>query len=192
MKKFSNITNQKISEEPKIEVKVNEQDIFKAKVMNLMDQILTIRTYGPVDRYLRAGLIKISGKEMFTEALVNLMTDKSLQEATKILEGLKGSVNDWEAIDSKIDEVNQKILETQSKNKMLSHRNKLQSLYNSYGKDEETLMTMIDESCNKIKKADTAHLRSLTAEYMSNEGKYPKQIFNKISEKYNQRAQDLK
>lgn len=187
------MTNQKVGQEPEIkEVKLNEQDAFKYQVLGLMDRMLSIRTYGPVDRYLRAGLIKISGKELLVEAIVDLMTDKSLKEQTKLLESLKLDVKDWQFIDTKIEEVNATITENKAKDKMLPHRNKLQSLFNSYGQDEELLITMVEESCKKIKKSETAHLRAVTAEYMSNEGKYPKDIFNKISEKFEQRATELK
>ena len=93
MKKFSNISNVKVSEEPKVEVKqLNEEEMFKAKVMNLMEQLLSVRTYGPVDRYLRAGNIKVAGKEMFLEALMDLLKDKSSKEEKKILESLKISL----------------------------------------------------------------------------------------------------
>ena len=90
MKKFSNISNVKVSEEPKLEVKqLNEEEIFKVKVMNLMEQLLSIRTYGPIDRYLRAGNIKIAGKEMFLEALMDALKGKSLKEETKKIKVLK-------------------------------------------------------------------------------------------------------
>ena len=192
MKKFSNISNVKVSEEPKLEVKqLNEEEIFKVKVMNLMEQLLSIRTYGPIDRYLRAGSIKVAGKEMFLEALMDLLKDKSSKEEKKILESLKSSVSDWETIDSKIDEVNQKIAEGQEKDKMIPHRNKLKSLYNNYGQDEEMFMNMVQESCNKITKADSAYLRGLTAEYMANEGKYPKEVFTKVSELFKEKSKQL-
>ena len=192
MKKFSNISNVKVSEEPKVEVKqLNEEEMFKAKVMNLMEQLLSVRTYGPVDRYLRAGNIKVAGKEMFLEALMDLLKDKSSKEEKKILESLKGSVSDWESIDSKIDEVNQKIAENQEKDKMINHRNKLQSLHNKYGQDEEMFMNMVQESCNKITNAESAYLRGLTAEYMANEGKYPKEVFTKVSELFKEKSKQL-
>jgi len=192
MKKFSKISNVKVSEEPKVEVKqLNEEDMFKAKVMNLMEQLLSVRTYGPVDRYLRAGNIKVAGKEMFLEALMDLLKDKSSKEEKKILESLKGAVSDWEAIDSKIDEVNQKIAENQEKDKMIPHRNKLQSLYNNYGQDEEMFMNMVQESCNKITDSEKAYLRGLTAEYMANEGKYPKEVFTKVSELFKEKSKQL-
>jgi hypothetical protein len=192
MKKFSNISNVKVSEEPKVENnQINEEDLFKGKVLNLMDELLSIRTYGPIDRYLRAGNIKISGKEMFLEALLDLLKDKSSKEEKRILESLKSKIKDWEAIDTKIDEIEQRISESDSRSKMIPHRNKLKSIYNNYGQDEEMLMNMIDESCNKITDKDKAYLRGLTAEYMANEGEYPKDIFIKISEKFKQRSQQL-
>lgn len=192
MKKFSNISNVKVSEEPKVEVKqLNEEEMFKAKVMNLMEQLLSIRTYGPVDRYLRAGNIKVAGKEMFLEALMDLLKDKSSKEEKRILESLKSTLSDWEAIDSKIDEVNQKIAEGQEKDKMIPHRNKLKSLYNNYGQDEEMFMNMVQEACNKITNAESAYLRGLTAEYMANEGKYPKEVFTKVSELFKEKSKQL-
>lgn len=192
MKKFSNISNVKVSEEPKIEVKqLNEEEMFKVKIMNLMEQLLSVRTYGPVDRYLRAGNIKVVGKEMFLEALMDLLKDKSSKDEKQILEALKSSVSDWEAIDSKIEEVNQKIAEGQEKDKMIPHRNKLQSLYNNYGQDEEMFMNMVQESCNKITIAESAYLRGLTAEYMANEGKFPKEVFTKVSELFKEKSKQL-
>ena len=192
MKKFSNISNAKVGQEPeKKEVKINEEDAFKSQVVSLMDSYLRIQTYGPVDRFLRAGTLKISGKEMFAEALLTLMSDKSLKEQSAILESLKSTVGDWESIDEKIDQLNSKIEETQTKNKMIEHRDKLESLYERYGKDEEILLKMVESSSEKMKTSEKAHLRALTAEYMSNEGKYPKEIFAKISEKYTERANQL-
>jgi hypothetical protein len=192
MKKFSNISGTKVSEEPKVEVKqLNEEEMFKAKVMNLMEQLLSVRTYGPVDRYLRAGNIKVAGKEMFLEALMDLLKDKSSKDEKQILESLKSSVSDWVAIDSKISEVEKKIAEGQEKDKMIPHRNKLQSLYNNYGQDEEMFMNMVQESCNKITNAESAYLRGLTAEYMANEGKYPKEVFTKVSELFKEKSKQL-
>ena len=192
MEKFSNISNVKVSKEPKVEVKqLNEEEMFKAKVMNLMEQLLSVRTYGPVDRYLRAGNIKVAGKEMFLEALMDLLKDKSSKEEKVILESLKSDISDWETIDSKIDEVNQKIAEGKEKDKMIPHRNKLKSLYNNYGQDEEMFMNMVQESCNKITNTESAYLRGLTAEYIANEGKYPKEVFTKVSELFKEKSKQL-
>jgi hypothetical protein len=191
MKKFSNITNQKVGQEPKIEVKLNEEDLFKVKILNLMDQLLTIRTYGPVDKHQRAGLIKIAGKEMFLEALLGLFSDKTLKEQAKLLESLKSEVRDWEMIDVKISDVNIKISESKEKSELLSHKKNLISLYNKYSDDEELLIQMVEKACDKIKSSETAHKRALTADLISNEGKYSKEVFVKISEKFHTKAQQL-
>lgn len=191
MKKFSNITNQKVGQEPKIEVKLNEEDLFKVKILNLMDQLLTIRTYGPVDKHQRAGLIKIAGKEMFLEALLGLFSDKTLKEQSKLLESLKSEVRDWEMIDVKISDVNTKISKVREKNELLSHKKNLISLYNKYSDDKELLIQMVEKACDKIKSSETAHKRALTADLIANEGKYSKEVFIKISEKFNTKAQQL-
>ncbi len=191
MKKFSKISGSKVSEEPKVEVKVNEEDLFKTKVLNLMDQLLSIRTYGPIDRYLRAGNIKISGKEMFLEALMDILKDKSKKDEVKLLESLKSNIRDWEYLDTKIDEAINEIEESESNSKILTHRNKIQYLFDTYGQDEELLMNMVEESCKKINDKEKSHLRGLAAEYMANEGKYPKELFTKISEKFKERTQQL-
>ena len=192
MKKYSNITGQKVGEEPKKELKkFNEEDIFKAKVMNLMEDFLTIQTYGPVDRYLRAGNIKISGKETFLEALMSLMSDTSLKGQAKILESLKVEIRDWDAIDTKIQGVNEEIAKTSEKNKTLSHRNKLSSLFEKYGQDEDLLMQIVESDSKKIKSAESAKLRAITAEYMAEEGKYPKTIFKLIAEKFYSRYKEI-
>jgi len=192
MKKFSNITNAKIGQEPeKKDVKLNEEDTFKMKVIALMDNYLKIQTYGPINRYLVQGTFKITGKEMFSEALLSLMTDKSIKEQTAILESLKTSIGDWESIDEKINQLNTKLEETNSKNAMNPHRHKLTALYEKYSKDDEILLMMTENSSNKIKTAEKAYLRGLTAECMAQEGKYPKDIFLKISEKYKERANHL-
>lgn len=148
MKKFSNITGQKVSEEPKSEVKqLNEEELFKSKLMGLMDQILSVRTHGPIDRYQRAGLIKISGKEMLVEAILDLLSEKTIKEQTKILEGLKSEVKDWEAIDAKIESL-------KKEKTLLTNRNKFKSLLESYT-DSELLIKVIENDINKIKKEKT-------------------------------------
>ena len=190
MKKFSKITNQKINEEPKAEVVISEEDMFKASVLNLMEKLLTIQTYGPVDRYLRAGSIKISGKELFVEALVDLMSDQTLKEKAKLLEGLKSKIKDWDALDKGIDEINSKLNES-NKGKMLSHRNKLTSLLRIYKDDRDALLQQVEDQASKIKDGDKAFWRAVTAEQMASEGKFPRALLKQISDKFYFRAKQL-
>lgn len=120
-----------------------------------------------------------------------MMSDKSLKEQAKLLENLKSNVKDWDVIDSRIDEVKTKLVESKERDKTISHRNRLATIYNNYNGDEETILQVIESSSNKIKSADTAHLRAITAEHMSSDEKYPKELFNKIAEKFHNRAQEL-
>lgn len=192
MKKFSNITGHKVGEEPKKELKqFNEEDIFKAKVMNLMEDFLKIQTYGPVDRYLRAGNIKIGGKETFLEALMSLMSDNSLKGQAKLLESLKGDIRDWDVIDAKIDGVNEEMAKASKKSETLSHRSKLSSLYEKYGQDEDLMIQIAESDSKKVSSIDSLNLRAIAAEHMAEEGKYPKNAFKKIAEIFYNRAKEI-
>lgn len=192
MKKFSNITNQKVGQEPKSELnKITEADIFKSKVMSLMEDFLTIQTYGPIDRYLREGNIKIAGKETFLEALMSLMNDKTLKDQSKLLESLKSQIKDWEVIDNKIDIVNEEIQKSMNKDKTLVHRRKISSLFEKYGQDEELLLTIAESDSKKIKISESAKLRGLTAEYMAEEGKYSKETLKKVADIFYNRSLNL-
>ena len=193
MKKFSNISNEKINEEPikSVDNKINEEDLFKSKIMNLMEQLLSIRSYGPIDRYYRAGNIKIAGKELFLEALIDLLKDKSSIDEKRILESLKSEIKDWKLIDEKIDNINKELNESENKKVLYSHRNKLKHIYEMYGSDEELLMDVIEKNCNRIKKKENAYLKASAAEQMAFEKEYPKELFIKISDKFRKRSSQL-
>ena len=191
MKKFSNITNQKVGEEPKVEVKkLNEEEIFKYKVLNLMDQFLSIQTYGPVDRYLRAGNIKISGKETFLEALMSLMDDKSNKTAKALLESLKSDVRDWEAIDNKIEEVNSKIEENSKSTEEIKHRDKVLSIYNKYGSDKTLCLSMFEKNIDKITDGESAYMKYIVTEKLSNSHDNS-DFFKEVCEKYLEKSKEL-
>ena len=191
MKKFSKITNQKIGEEPKVEVKkMNEEEMFKYKVLNLMDDFLKIQTYGPVDRYLRAGTIKISGKETFLEALMSLMDDKSNKTAKAVLESLKGEVGDWEAIDNKIEEVNTKIEENSKSTGEIKHRDKVLSIYNKYGSDKNLCLSMFEKNIEKITDGENAYIKYVVTEKISIDHDNS-ELFKNVSEKYLEKSKQL-
>lgn len=194
MKKFSKITNQKVGQEPEIkETPLTEEDVFKLGVLGLMDQLLIIRTYGPVDRYLRAGSIKITGQEMFLEALMDLMNDKTLKDKVKLLEGLKSRISDWESLDKGIEEANSQIVQLNeaNKGKMLNHRMKITNLLRLYKDDKESMMQQVDDIASKIKNGEKAYWRGLTAEQMASEGKFPKTVLKQIADKFFFRAKQL-
>lgn len=181
MKKFSKITNQKVNEEPKVEKTINEGDIIKSKVMNLMDNLLTIRTYGPVDRYLRAGSIKIAGKEMLAEAILDMLTEKSTDDKTKLLESLKSQIKDWEVIDNQIENLN-------SGNKpSLNSKNKFSQLLEMYSDDEELFVEVLESTVNRINNTKTLEDYST----LTTESKLSEDTKSKISEIYSNRIKQI-
>lgn len=151
MKKFSNITGQQVGEKPQVNEKIDERKDLKVKMMKLMEKTLSIQTYGPVDRYLRAGSISIKGQELLAEALMQLLDEGSTKEQTKLLESLKSEVKDWQAIDAKIEELN-------SNKTDYKVNNKVNVLLEKY--DSETLLEVLKEKVKGINDI------SLLEEYM--------------------------
>lgn len=180
MKKFSNITGQKVSEEPKVEVKIDESELFRNRLMSLMDQFLSVQTHGPVDRYQRAGLIKIAGKEHLVEALLTLLQEKTTKEQTKLLEGLKSEIKDWEVIDNRIQLLQEKNIPS------TNNRNKFNSLINKY--DGENLVEFTKESISKIKNVKT--IKDYTTLTLENKS-LDKETKSLLIEIYNERLNQL-
>jgi len=180
MKKFSKITNQIVGQEPKVEKIYGETDIFRFKILKLMEDFLSIQTYGPVDRYLRAGSITIKGKELFAEALLSLLDEKTIKEQTKLLEGLKSELRDWETIDNKIDDINSKVT-----NFKVSH--KVNQLLEKYA-DEEMLIQVVEEQSKRV--SDVELLQSYKDTFSS--VKLTPDTLERISEIYSQRITENK
>ena len=142
MKKFSKITVQKVGEEPKVENKVDESSLLKAKMINLMDKLLKIQSYGSVVNRFLSGSVKIQGKEMLAEALLDLLSDKSIEDITKTLESLKGKMRDWETIDGEIETIRK--LDISINNKI-----KFSKILEKY-RDEETLLLFLESKIPNI------------------------------------------
>ena len=53
------------------------------------------------------------------------------------------------------------------------------------------LIGKISPSVTKTYQINAFSSQTVTAEYMANEGKFPKEIFSKISEKFKERSQQL-
>jgi hypothetical protein len=192
MKKFSKITNQKVGKEPNVEVKKNtNEDIFRMQVLNLLEKFLCVRTHGPVDRYSRAGNIDIVGKEHFVEALMDLLSEKTLKEQSKLLESLKLEVKDWSVIDNKIEEFSRKIEQISNKNITICKK-KILSMYENYKDDEELLLIQVNNYSNKLNRFDSALERAIASDEISKDSKYPKEVFNKIANIYYKKSEELK
>ena len=183
MKKFSNISNYAVGEKPaEVEYKIDEADLFRLKVINLLEQFLSIETYGPVDRYLRAGSLTIKGKEMAADAILSLLDDKTVKEQAKLLESLKSEVRDWEAIDNKIEDLHEKLLGDKFKTV-----HKVKSLLEKY--DEEILIGVLENKIQSVNKVET--LQSYL-EAFNTVGTLKEETLQKINKIYTDKIKEIK
>jgi hypothetical protein len=188
MKKFSNITNQKVNEEPKIQTSKEEQEILELKshIKFLLDNLLSIRSNGSARQELLNNSISISGKDLFIEALVDLLGKKSINESIKTLESLKKESKDWFTIDNKMSQLNNLISDKET---LISNQNqvkKIVTFLETYGEDEK-FESILENYISRIKNPKEAYLRSLVAKKMiddSNYSKYSKRQLKSISEKF--------
>lgn len=155
MKKFSKITNQKINEEPKVDKKIDEAEEFKFKMLDLMEKFLRVQSYGPVDNRYLAGKVKIEGKEVLAEALLDLFSDSSNKKQKAILESLKSDIKDWNVIDSKIDSISKHDIS-------LTNKLKFQRMLERY--DEESILLFTENNIEKITDKKTLNEYSLLIE----------------------------
>jgi hypothetical protein len=185
MKKFSKITGQKVSQEPKIEVKITEADIFKSKVMSLMDDLLRVQIYGPITRYHVAGTMKVSGKELFLEALMDLLDSKSNGDKIKLLESLKNKINDWKTLDETINQIESE------PSGLYKHKSVIKSLYNKYKSDGNLLIEQTEKSAKKIKTSGNVFLRHKACESLLTDSDLNSELIQKMSDKYLNRLNEL-
>lgn len=155
MKKFSKITNQKINEEPKVDKKIDEAEEFKFKMLDLMEKFLRVQSYGPVDNRYLAGKVKIEGKEVLAEALLDLFSDSSNKKQKAILESLKSEIKDWNVIDDKIDSISKDDIS-------LTNKLKFQRMLERY--DDESVLLFTENNIEKITDKKTLNEYSLLIE----------------------------
>jgi len=141
MKKFSKITKQKVGKEPIVKVEKTADDYIKKNLYTLMEDFLSIKSYGAVDK--NNGTYKIGGKDMFVNAVVDMLEEITNSNNKKLLESLKSEVNDWEAIDEKIKSLNQSKVNLKS-------RKSFDDLIRLYSNDEDFLVEISENKINRI------------------------------------------
>lgn len=150
MKKFTNISGSTVGIEPKpVEVSNEELEIsnFKSEVLKLMNDFLSIRSYGSARPEIMIPT-RIVGQEMFIEALTDLLSKKSNKEVIKTLESLKSRSNDWKSIDEKIEDI-------KSGEYDIKEEKKIYDILEKYGSDEENLKNYLETrnmSCEEARK----------------------------------------
>lgn len=148
MKKFSKQTNSPVGEEKKVERSLSEEDILKSKIMGLMDDFLRVQTYGPVTRYQVAGTMKVAGKELFAEALVDFLKNWDSKREIKVLEELKLQILDWEVIDQKIDQIKIK------GSKKFEDKNFFKELVERWDGDREIILEKVKLGLDKLSREE--------------------------------------
>jgi len=195
MDKFSKISGNKVGELPAI---VTDKDkvkleVLKAGINSLIDNFLTLRYYGSAGRNIMENTVKIGGKELFIEALIDFMNDKSIEDQIKTLESLKGDTRDWQVIDNKINELFNFIDENKKFNENKKQISKIKTLLDTYG-DDGRFQQILENLVQKSNNSNEASLMSETANKMKSNFKYlnySKKHLTMISEKYNQKSKEL-
>jgi len=195
MKKFSNMSGQKVNEEPQVKISKEETEILELKthIKFLLDNLLSIRSNGSARQELLNNSITISGKDLFIEALVDLLGKKSINESLKTLESLKKDSNDWLTIDNKMNELNNLISDKDTLIQNQKQVKKITTFLEAYS-DDERFESILENYTNRIKNSREAYLRSLVAKKMSmdsNYSNYSKKQLQSISEKFLIRSRSL-
>lgn len=180
MKKFTNVSGAKVGQEP-VPVKISNEELeineFKNSIMKLMDDFLSIRSFGVARPEIMIPT-RIVGKEMFVEALTDLLTQKSNKDIVKALESLKSTNRDWRSIEEKIESIN-----TEDSN--IKEEKKINDILEKWGYDEESLKIFLENHINKIDPKE-AHEKYELVESMLKKSDNP--LLKIISEKYLQKS----
>ena len=160
MKKFSAITGSKVGQEPNISQKTqenNDVDTLRFTIDSMIDEFLTISFDGPYTTEYFQQTSKIEGREIFIEALMNALKDKSVQKEIKTLESLKASIKDHQAIDEKIDSLSL-LLERQSPGDTAKHKKRIEDLLK-----KEDPIKMAELQASRITDGEKAYYRYMMA-----------------------------
>lgn len=195
MDKFSKISGNKVNDLPKLIKSPEEMEIEQLKygILKLMDNCLTIRSYGSARRNILEDTVKIAGKEMFVEALIDFMTDKSLKEQMIVLESLKSKNKDWASIDEKINEIGGEVQNIKNLNISKNQVKKIKMFLETYGEDER-FETLLENYVGKLEDGKEAYAMSNLVKEMLKNSKfsiYPKKQLQDIGKQYLIRATQL-
>lgn len=181
MKKFSKIAKVKVAKEPKPVVKDKTNlESFSEKVQFLMDQFLTIQTYGPIDRYQRAGNIKIKGKDLFLESLIKLIESNKGKDSISILESLKEQSKDWKSIDNKIDSIKEIKFDIVKESDFIKYKEGVSKFLSKYSTDDELCLLAVKENVSVMKNKEVITNKYLACKSLKEENKFTSVIDNVI------------
>ena len=195
MDKFIKISNLKVNELPKLIKSKEESQLEEIKydLLKLLDNCLTIRAYGSARRNILDDTVKIAGKEMFIEALIDYMSEKYINEQILVLESLKSNSKDWQSIDNKINELNESIANIRILKVNGNFVKKIKMFLETYSEDE-MFETVLENYVSKIQSGEEAiQTSNLVSEMIKNPkfSIYPKRQLNQVQKQYLIRATQL-
>lgn len=166
MQKFSNITGITIPQEPVIEMSKEEKEYREMKmgILNLIDNYLSIRSYGTPRQELVENNVKIDGKEMFAEALIDLIKGESKKENIKVLESLKSETGDWLVLENKIDQLSDEI-NFMSKSETKLRKKNIKLFLETYS-DDQSFDLMLEKYLSRILNPKEAFERAKVSQSM--------------------------
>lgn len=186
MKKFSKISNVKVNEAPKGEVESNTKDgSIKYSILQLIEDFLNIEIYGPIDPILE-GTIKIEGKEVFIEALMELLKREDIKEQVLLLESAK-----YNGIDNVLNSLNDKVNENQTPSERTKHIKRIKDLIERSDYDIDKAIEKAKTQANRIKTPEKAYYRSVAAENLIGHKGMDKKTLTELSKIFLFRAQEL-
>lgn len=195
MNKFSSISGNKVNNLPKLIKSPEEMQVeqLKNSLLQLLDNCLTIRSYGAPRKNILQDTVKIAGKEMFIEALIDFMSNESLKDQITVLESLKSNNSDWKSIDNKINELNTEIQSIRYLNVNQNGVKKIKMFLENYVEDDR-FDTLLENYVNKLNNGEEAYNTHLLVKEMIKNNKfsiYPKQKLQEVSKQYLIRATQL-
>jgi predicted ATP-dependent endonuclease of OLD family len=195
MNKFSKISGQKVNDLPKLINSPEEMEMQQLKygILKLMDNCLTVRAYGSARRNILEDTVKIAGKEVFIEALIDFMSDNSYKEQIELLESMKSETKDWQSIDNKISEVNEKVQNVRNLTVNKNQVKKIKMFLETYSQDER-FETLLESYVSKLEDGKLAYSTSNLVKEMIKNRKfsiYPKRQLEQIAKQYLIRATQL-
>jgi hypothetical protein len=150
MKKFSGISKVKVNEEPK-QTQPSKEEVSKIElknsIMDLMNDFLRIVSLGGARKNILPH-VQIDGKDLFVEALLDLLSSKEYKDKIVALETLKSESQDWASIDSQIDLLQEKEKWTLTKVELKNQILKIENLLKIYEGDSfivQTTATSLDK-----------------------------------------------
>jgi len=169
-------------------------EILKERLLTLMDELLTVRSYGSARAELLNNSLSISGKEDLANAILDLVGDQNLRVKIDAMESLRNNSRDQLILDKKINEYSQKIENKKVLSKNSSTVSKIVRFVDNNSSNwdfdliSERFVERVQDHKSALKSAEMVKRILLDDEY----NYLDKEKLALLGEYYTQRAKNLK